>query len=399
MRLELISPTWQKAGHRKMKGKAFRVPQVALPIIAALTPRDIEISITDENVENIDFEKKLDLVGITTMTATAPRAYAIADQFRKRGVKVVIGGMHATALPQEVLGHADSVVVGEAEGSWQRLIEDLRRGKPEKLYSSPERHDLTNLPLPRRDLLRKKAYLVQNTLQTTRGCPFDCSFCSVSSFFGKTYRMRPVPEVIEEIRALKPKLVVFVDDNIVGNLPYAKKLFQALIAERIGWIGQASLNIVKDEELLKLAKKSGCRALFIGFETLSPSNLAEVGKKVNVVSRYKEAIKKLHDHGIGIEGAFIFGFDNDDKSVFERTVEFANRTKIELVQFGILTPFPGTFLYKKLESEGRIIERDWSKYDIETEVTTCEKRAAPSDHIKNIRSILINSRLEIIFRI
>lgn len=365
MKLELVSPTWQDPKRRKMEGKAFRFPQLALSIIASLTPKEWDIHITDENVDDVDFDREVDLVGITVMTAAAPRAYEIADTFRKRGVKVVLGGMHPTALPEEAIQHADAVVIGEAEGIWERVIEDFNRGTLKKFYSSDNRPDLSNLPLPRRDLLKDGAYFAKNTVQTTRGCPFDCSFCSVSNFFGRTYRMRPVKDVIKEIEGLKGKFIAFLDDNIVGNLRYAKELFRALIPERKWWAGQASLNFVKDREVLKLLKESGCKFLFIGFESLSQANLREIGKKFNIVSKFKEAVKKIHDYGIGVEGAFVFGFDNDDKDVFKRTLEFVNKARIDFAQFGILTPFPGTRLYKKLEEENRIIDRDWAKYDID----------------------------------
>jgi len=364
VKLMLIAPTWEEAHRRKMKGKAFRFPQLALPVIAALTPDEWEVSIVDENVDDVDFEADVDLVGITTMTATAPRAYTIADRFRARGVKVVMGGMHVSALPQEALQHADAVVVGEAEGCWHRVLEDFKRGQMKGIYRSEQLPDMAGQPLPRRDLLNKKAYILTSVLQVARGCPFGCSFCAVSYFFGRRYRMRPVREVIAEIRSMEAKFVGFLDDNIVGDRRYAKELFQALIPERIIWVGQASSTIARDDELLRLAEKSGCKGLFIGFESLSEESLEEVGKGFNRVQEYREVIQKLHDHGIAVEGAFIFGFDHDDPGVFERTLEFAKKSKLDLAQFGILTPLPGTPLRARLEREGRIISNDWSRYNI-----------------------------------
>jgi len=360
----LICPTWEDVHRRKMKARAFRFPPVNLTLLAAMTPEEWEVSIVDENVDDVDFEADVDLVGITTMTATAPRAYAIADRFRARGVKVVMGGMHASAMPQEALQHADAVVVGEAEGCWHKVLEDFKRREMRGIYRSERFPDLAGLPIPRRDLLRKKAYLTTNTIQTARGCPFGCSFCAVSYFFGRKYRMRPVKEVIAEIEAMGSKFVGFLDDNIAGDRRYAKELFQALASEGIMWAGQASTTIARDRELLKLAQKSGCKGLFVGFESISEDSLGEVGKRFNRVEEYREVIKRFHDHGIVVEGAFIFGFDHDDLGVFERTLEFAKKSGLDLAQFGILTPLPGTPLRARLEREGRIISNDWSKYNI-----------------------------------
>lgn len=363
MRLRLIAPTWEDPELRRMKGKAFRLPPAALTILAAITPKDIEVGITDENVEEVDFDEDVDLVGITAMTPTAPRAYQIADRFRARGVKVVLGGLHPTALPDEAIQHADAVVLGEAEGNWPKLLDDFKHHRLERFYSAP-RPSLAGLPLPRRDLLKPGSYITTATVQTTRGCPFGCSFCSVTEFFGRTYRIRPVQEVLEEIRALKTRFVGFLDDNIVGHRGYARSLFNALIPERVKWLGQASLNLAWDPELLKLAQRSGCLGLFIGFESLSEVGLAELNKTYQPPGKFRDSIKRLQDHGIGIEGSFIFGLDSDSPDVFKRTLDFAVSSGLELASFGILTPFPGTRLYQRLEQERRIISRDWRKYDI-----------------------------------
>jgi radical SAM superfamily enzyme YgiQ (UPF0313 family) len=281
MKLELIIPS-AESNSRKQK-KAI-LPPLGLAIVAALTPPDIEVSLTDENVSAIDFEKETDLVGITALTITAQRAYEIADTFRARGVKVVLGGIHPSILPEEASQHADAVVIGEAEGIWPGLIEDFRSNKLQRVYRQNERPSMLNLPIPRRDLFANGAYLVRNTIFTTRGCPYSCAFCTVTSFFGHTYRCRPVEEVIKEIETLnKKKLVVFLDDNIVGNPKFAKELFRALIPHKIKWVGQASVTIARDDELLKLAAASGCIDLFVGFESLSPASLTAVGKKINVV--------------------------------------------------------------------------------------------------------------------
>jgi len=332
-------------------------------MVAALTPPEVEVSLVDENVSAIDFQKETDLVGITATTVTAQRAYEIADAFRARGVKVVLGGVHPSFLPEEASQHADAVVIGEAEGVWPSLIEDFKAHKLKRMYRHNEHISLINLPKPRRDLFPKSAYLTEYTLSTTRGCPYSCSFCTVTAFFGHTYRCRPVEEVLEEIETFKAKkFVVFIDDNIVGNPKFAKELFHALIPYKIKWISQASITIARDEELLKLAADSGCICLLVGFESLSPANLASVGKRINVVDEYGQAIRKIHSYGIALHGFFIFGFDGDDEAVFERTVAFAQKMRLESAQFDILTPYPGTALYESMDKAGRIITKDWSQY-------------------------------------
>jgi len=374
MKILLISPTWKKeAGIKRLRRhRVFRTPPHNLLVIAALTPKDIEIEIIDENIENVDFNKKVDLVGITTMTASSPRAYEIADRFREKGIPVVLGGIHATVLPEEAVQHADAVVIGEAEGSWEKLIQDLREGGKEalaKFYQNAQRPDPSKIPIPKRGLVENKGYLLKRFLQLSRGCPFDCHFCSVSKFFGKKYRFRPVKKVIEEIKgmvgkSLRTRFLGFLDDNIVGNIAYARELFKALIPYNLLWIGQSSINIARHEDVLELAAASGCKGLFIGFESISEASLGEINKSQNKIGFYEKAIKKIHQFGIAIEGAFIFGFDHDDKSIFQKTVKFIEKVKLDAIQFTILTPLPGTKLHEKLEKEGRIIDRNWSNYDL-----------------------------------
>jgi radical SAM superfamily enzyme YgiQ (UPF0313 family) len=360
MKLELIAPARQGSSAKRKKALC---PPLGLAMVAALTAPEVEVSLTDENVTVIDFQKETDLVGITALTVTAQRAYEIADTFRARGVKVILGGIHPSVLPEEASQHADAVVIGEAEGIWPNLLEDFKANKLQRVYRQRERPSLVGLPIPPRDSFAEGAYLVRETISTSRGCPYSCSFCSVTSFFGHTYRCRPVEKILEEIETFKAKkFVVFVDDNVVGNPKFAKELLRALIPYKIKWISQASITIARDEELLKLAADSGCIALLVGFESLSPANLASVGKRINVVDEYGQAIRKLHSYGIAIHGFFIFGFDGDDEAVFERTVAFARKMRLESAQFDILTPYPGTALYESMDKAGRIITKDWSQY-------------------------------------
>ena len=279
-------------------------------------------------------------------------------------MKVILGGSHPSALPKEAIQHADAVVIGEAEGIWANVIEDFKANKLQSIYSQREQPNLLNLPIPRLDLFTDGAYYFQNTISTTRGCPYACSFCSVSSFFGRSYRCRPVEEILKEIETLNPKkLIWFADDNIVGNPKFAKELFRALVSYKLKWAAQASVTIVRDDELLKLATASGCMTLLIGFETLSPANLSSVGKSVNAVNEYETVIRKIHSHGIAIHGFFIPGLDEDDGDVFERTVRFAQKMRLESAQFAWPVPYPGTALCESLDKAGRIVTKDWSQYE------------------------------------
>jgi radical SAM superfamily enzyme YgiQ (UPF0313 family) len=366
--------------HKLHEQKRSLAPPLSLAQIAALTPPDFEVSISDENISAVDLTKDVDLVGITTLTQTANRAYAIADSYRARGVKVVIGGIHASVLPEEAAQHADAVVIGEAEGIWATVIEDFKSNNLKQIYRQDKRPDLVNLPIPRRDLLNNASYLVPQTLITTRGCPYNCSFCSVTTFMGHTYRCRPIEDVLKEIETFNPKKpILFLDDNITGNPKFAKELFRALIPYKINWVGQCSVTIAKDDELMKLAADSGCMLLAIGFESISPTNLTSVGKKAGWVDKYADDIKKIHSYGIGIHGFFIFGFDEEKEDVFDRTLRFAQKMKLESAQFSLLRPYPGTALYESLDKEGRLLTKDWSEYK---DGLVFEPKSMPKDKLE-----------------
>jgi radical SAM superfamily enzyme YgiQ (UPF0313 family) len=361
MKIKLISPSMQ--GPRNL-GVDFHFPQMALAVLASITPADIEVSIIDEFVQPIDFDKEVDLVGITLSTKTAMRAYETADEFRSRNIPVVLGGIHPNVARGEAIWHADSLVLGEAEGNWERLLQDLRDGNLKRFYYSASRPSLKDCPIPRRDLLQRDHYDTINLVQTSRGCPFKCYFCSVSSLYGKSVRVRPVSDVIAEIKTLEGDDILFVDDNLIGKTSYANKLLNRLAPLRKKWIGQAAVTVVNHKAVLKALQKSGCEGLFVGFETNSNTNLNEVGKIQNINSDYFEAIKKLHDHGIAILGSFIVGFDNDDKSCFEGLLEFVAKSKIDVVDVSVLTPYPGTILYERMKLQNRLIDNQWwLKYD------------------------------------
>lgn len=365
MKILLISPEIKDSQLRftKKEAKSFWFPRLSLTTLASFVPQEDEVKIIDETVDSIDFDMDVDLVGISVMTYHAPRAYAISQRFRKRGVTVVLGGIHPSAMPAEAGLNADSVVIGEAEETWPRLIKDFKRGELKPLYRQEGLPSLENLPFQRLDLLKSGAYMTNNCVQTSRGCPHGCDFCSVTKFFGKTYRYRPVKDVIKEVESLPGDYLVFVDDNIAGNRRYAKELFTALKPLKKRWGSQSSLSLANDPELLKLAADSGCGGMFVGIETLSQDNLQGVNKGFNRVSSYNDLIQRFHDNGIMLNAGIIFGFDNDDESVFEKTVNFLVKNHVGLVLFSILTPLPGTDFYKKVEQDGRIIDRDWTHYD------------------------------------
>jgi radical SAM superfamily enzyme YgiQ (UPF0313 family) len=353
MKIELIVPAVEENA---------RIPNLAFPILAALSPRDVEISFTDDLLTPIHLDKDLkevDLVGITVLTKTALRAYEIADAYQKKGIPVVLGGIHPTALPEEAKTHADSIVMGEAEELWPQLIEDAKMGNLKPFYHQEGYTELSKIPIPRRDILPRRGYLPLDVAQVTRGCPFRCEFCSVQKFFGETYRFRPISNVVEEVRRLRHRWMMFNDDNIIGNRAYSKELLEALIPLKKKWFGQASLSGLKAIENVELLAKSGCTSLFIGFESLSKENLVTSKKFQNDPSEYREIIDTLHRYGIAICGSFVFGFDEDDPSVFEETVSFSIQAKLFSAIFMILTPYPETSFYHRVKNEGRLAQDQW----------------------------------------
>jgi len=359
LKLLLISPSWLPA---LWNGGKVLAPPLSLPVLASLSPRDADIHLVDEHVEPVDLHEPADLVGISCMTAAAPRGYEIADRFRARGVPVVMGGMHPSALPEEAAQHADAVVIGEAENLWPQVLADFAAGRPQRIYRAAQRPSLEGLPFARRDLLQAERYLSVNLVQTARGCPNQCKFCSVTSTFGRRYRFRPVSEVIEEVRSLNTRWVAFTDDNIVAGRSRAKELFEALIPLRLRWVSQGDLTMAKDKELLRLMARSGCTWMFIGLESVSQASLAAANKGPNLGVDMAEAIKTIQRHGIDIVGSFVFGLDPDTPASFRETVEFAERLKLGAAQFAVLTPFPGTITHEELQREGRITSHDWSRY-------------------------------------
>lgn len=344
--------------------KSLRYAPLTLTTLASLVPPELnaEIVLMDEGIRDIDPEIDVDLVAISAITGTAPRSYELARHFQQRGVKVVIGGVHATLLPDEVMQHADCTVVGYAEETWPQLLRDFANGCMKKRYDQSPHLKLENLPLPRRDLLPPKHYITMHTIEATRGCIHKCDFCVVPSAWGRPLQ-KPIGEVIADVRQMNPRKLIFLDLNLISDIDYAKELFHALIPLRVRWGGLATTIIAWDDELLDLAAQSGCAGLLLGFESLSDGALAESRKNFNARVEYKTVIEKLHARKIAIQGCFVFGFDDDDTDVFDRTAQFAIDTHIDLPRYAIMTPFPGTPLHARLASEGRILTTDWSYYD------------------------------------
>jgi radical SAM superfamily enzyme YgiQ (UPF0313 family) len=361
VKIDLISPLMEDTGNI---GKSFRLPQMSLPLLASLTPRDIEVSITDELVDSVDFDEEVDLVGITVNTQTATRAYEIADTYRSRGIPVVLGGIHPKVAQEEAIQHANALVIGEAEGLWPQVLEDHRNGGLKKICFSDFYPSLNNCPIPRRALLIKDRYETVNLVQTSRGCPYRCQFCSVSTMYGDGVRFRSLDNLLREIETLDGDKLFFVDDNIAGLTDYAVEMLHRLIPLKKKWIGQSSVTVANNEKIVRLLRNSGCQGLFVGFESTSIDSLREVGKIQNIHQDYVTCINRLHDNGIPILGSFIVGFDNDDQFCFERLLEFVFKAKIEVIDISTLTPYPGTLLYKRLKREGRLVDdRWWLRYN------------------------------------
>ena len=395
MKLELITAEGKDTLWMR-KGRLIRFPQLTMPLLAALTPADVDVHHTDEIVSAVKFSREFDLVGITTTTCSAPHAYEIADEFRNRGTPVVLGGPHPTLMPEEASKHANSVVIGEAEGIWSTLIQDFKEENLKTFYKSDTPPSLAGLPWARRDLIERRAY-GRGILIATRSCPNRCGYCMLPYFYHHHYRCRPLNEVLAEVASIKEKAVIFWDDNIIGNVAYARELFQRLRPLKKWWTSQATFNIVDHDDLVYLAAESGCKALFIGLESISAASLQETGKGFNKPDLYLDGIRKLHDAGIAIQAGLVFGFDSDDITVFERTLEFVEKAGVDVASIQSLTPFPGTRIFRQLEEQQRILTYDWSKYNAKTEVVFKPKQMTPEQlqagvewftkHFYSLRSI------------
>lgn len=369
----LISPASPE--DRLRRNKYVTYAPVTLPMLAALTPPDCRVSLIDEKVEPIDFGRKPDLVGITAITGTAPRSYEVAQRFRDMGCAVVLGGPHPSVMPDEAAQHADAVVVGQAYRTWPACVRDFQAGRlaPRYVDDQPPPADV---PVPRRSLLRRSRYITANSIQATLGCPNACEFCVVPSVYGGGFRARRLESVVEEIRRLPGRGVFFVDVNLTADPGFARRLFEEMIPLKKVWAAQVTTGFTDDRALLDLAARAGCKGLFLGVESLSQASLDAANKGTNRVGYYEEMQRKLRDHGICSMFGMVFGFDQDDPTIFDQTFRFLDRIRADTVRYGILTPFPGTALFRRLEREGRILDRDWERYD-SSHVVFQPKRMSP----------------------
>ncbi len=350
--------------------------------IAAVTPKKHHVEIIEGDISDINFDKKYDLVGISSYTGAIYAAYEVADEFKRRGITVVLGGGHSSAVPEEAKQHADSVVIGEAEENWPKLLNDLENGRLRPFYYQTTVVDLEKLPIPK-SISSKK---ISCRVQATRGCPYGCEFCSVSSTkYRKIFRMRPIKDVVREIQLIPSKLFGFDDDSLTINPSYTKELFRQIKKAGINkkFYAQGNINTLgNDEEFLKTSSEAGCMSWFVGFESVNQDSIDSMGKNSNKVKEYSSSIKKLHDYGMYIQGSFILGFDTDKKDIFDKTVDFIKKYDVDHPLFNILTPYPGTRLFDRLDKEGRILTRDWAKYNMHNVVFE-PKNMTPKELLDN----------------
>jgi radical SAM superfamily enzyme YgiQ (UPF0313 family) len=366
MKIVLVSPKGPLYRHRGgIWKKSLRYQPLTLTTLASLIPPEIQadLQLFDEGIADVPLDLDADLIGLTVITGTAMRAYELADHFRRRGIKVVLGGPHVTLIPDDAQVHADAIVVGYAEDTWPQLVRDFANGRLQSRYDQAPGLDLADRPFPRRDLLPGHRFLTNNVFEATRGCVHSCDFCVVPAAWGRKPFQKPVDDVIADIRQHGARKLIFVDLNLIADRNYAMRLFTALIPLKLQWYGLATVLLADDLELLELAARSGCKGLLMGLESISPKNLRENHKGFNSPEKFVQVVERLHQHGIALQGCFVFGLDHDEPDIFLKTAEFAVQAKIDLPRFAIVTPFPNTALYKRLLAEGRILTKNWELYD------------------------------------
>jgi radical SAM superfamily enzyme YgiQ (UPF0313 family) len=366
MKIVLISP---KGPLYRFKGgvfkKSLRYQPLTLTTLAAYVPEELnaEVVLIDEGIQTIPDDLRADLIAMTVITGTSMRAYELADGFRARGIPVVLGGPHVTLLPDEAQQHADALCIGYAEESWPQLLQDFAEGKMQPAYQQRPGLELGYSPFARRELFNSRHFLTQAVFEATRSCAHDCEFCVAPTAWGRKQYQRPIEWVIEDIRQVGQKKIIFVDLNIISDKHYAKELFRRLIPLKLQWFGLSTVLIAHDDELMELLARSGCKGLLLGLETISEDSLQDAHKSFNGSVSYKNIMSDLHRLGISIQGCFVFGLDHDTPEVFDRTVAFAIDAGIDLPRFAILTPFPGTPMFHNMKAQNRILTEDWGLYD------------------------------------
>lgn len=369
MKILFVNPTRLDSNNRPIKFKLAHTKPLVFAILDRLTPPHHKVRIINDIAEEIDFSEEYDLVGITALTSQAPRAYQIADRFRKSGTKVIMGGIHASAVPEEAQQHADSIVIGEAENLWEQILSDFENNRYQEVYQESSFQPIERLIIPKWDNINPDLYVnIPGSKRqlypffTTRGCKYNCKYCSVTKFFGHTVRLKPIEHVLEEIDTVNSKEVFFLDDDIAVDTDYSRELFKQLIKREIHWYGQISMPALKDPSLIELAGKSGCVNLFIGTESINEESLKSVRKGFNKPEEYLEIFKTVEKNNIVPFANIIFGIDHDTPETIRMTADFLARAKV-MTFFWLLTPYPGTDLRRDLEKEGRVIHSDWKVYD------------------------------------
>lgn len=347
---------------RARRARVLNFQQITMPYLAAFVPNNWEVIHIDEAVTPVDYSLEVDLVGITFHTPSAFHGYDVAMQFRRRGIPVVLGGPHVTLMPDEAQQYADVVFVGEAEAHWLQFLRDFEKGEHERRYSSSVPPTLQDSPMARKELFHRRDY-TSGRLFATRGCIHGCDFCTLTVMYQRKVRKRPVAAVATEYASFPGKIIIFWDDNLANDREYAKALFRKIEPYKKWWSSQASIQAGEDTEFLEWAARSGCKQLFIGLESISQASMNEVRKKFNRVEEYARVIQNIHSYGIAVQVGIVFGFDNDTEAIFCETLDFLETAGVQNATFNILTPYPGTRLYQRLEAEGRILTRNWSKYN------------------------------------
>jgi len=370
---------------RARKSRFLNFQQITMPYLAARVPTGWEVAHVDEEAEDVDWTDQPDVVGITFHTPSAYHAYDLASRFRSRGVCVAMGGPHVTLMPEEAARHADAIFVGEAEGLWEEFLDSFATGTyRRRIYRQEGQVSLEGAPMARKPLFHRNDF-TSGVMFATRGCPNQCDFCSIVAMYRDGLRKRPIAEVAAEYGSFQGKIIIFWDDNIAADKEYAKALFRAIAPHRKWWSSQASIHAARDDEFLHEAAASGCKQLFIGLESISQSSMKEVRKGFNRVEDYAHVVERIHAHGIAVQAGIVFGFDNDTRAIFKETIDFLEETGVQNATFNILTPYPGTPLFKRLDAQGRILTRDWRKFNGRADVVFQPRQMSTDDLLEGFR--------------